>query len=181
MSTTLTQVHEAILARLRDTFQKVTVESYDPDPKLSVLAPALFLELEEFDPGDDIGDGRLPAQCRFSIHCVLGWEVENLALEIREFAAAVAMLVRDNGIWLKGSVLTKPKQIGAYPGNFRKDTNSGYDSWVVSWEQTVYLGESVWTADGITPQKVYLAHAPGREVPAAQEHDKVFDATITDS
>lgn len=173
MSTTLTQVYEAILARLHEKFPKVTVESYDPDPKLSVLAPALFLELEEFDPGDDIGDGRLPAQCRFSIHCVLGWEVENLALEIREFAAAVIMFVRDNGIWLKGSVLTKPKQIGAYPGNFRKDTNSGYDSWVVSWEQTVYLGESIWTADGITPQQVLFAYAPNGKTPPVNEYEEI--------
>jgi|GEM_PF-982893 len=181
MSTTLTQVHEAILARLRDKFPKVTVESYDPDSELSVLAPALFLELEDFDPGDDIGDERLPAQCRFSIHCVLGWEVENLALEIREFAAAVAMLVRNDGIWQKGGALTNPKLISAYPGNFRKDMNSGYDSWVVSWEQTVYLGESIWTAEGITPQQVSFAHAPNGTSPPINEYEEINDARITDS
>ena len=181
MSVTLTQVHNAILARLREKFPKATVESYNPEESLSVLAPALLLELEEFDPGDDAGDDRLPAQCRFSIHCVLGWEVKNLALEIREFAAAVVMLVRNDGIWLKGSVLTKPKQIGAYPGNFRKDMNSGYDSWVVSWEQTVYLGESVWTAEGVTPQQVHFAYAPGGKTPPINEYDEITDERNADN
>lgn len=170
--TTITEVHEAIKAKLRETFPKVTVDDYNPEPELSVLAPALLLELEEFPMGADVGDDRYPAACRFSVHCVLGWEVKSLALELWEFSAAVAQLIRKSGVWVKGGVLTKPEGLEVYPGSFRKDTQQGYDSRVVTWNQTLYLGESMWNADGITPQEIYLAYAPGGDVPPADEHEK---------
>ncbi len=155
--TTITAVHEAIKAALRGAFPKVTVDDYHPESELSVLAPALLLELEEFPLGDDVGDDRYPAACRWSVHCILGWETAGLALELWEFSAAVAQFVKKNGVWLKGSVLTKPAELEVYPGTLRKDTRRGYDSRIVTWTQTLYLGESWWSADGIVPHEIHLS------------------------
>ena len=146
MNINITDAQNAIISAFKKNFKRVTVESYEPSAALSELAPACLLDLEEFPKGSDIGDGRYPARCRFSVHCVLGHEVEDMQLELREFAVAVSQFVSEEGIWLGGSVMKPPTNIDAYPGNFKKDTNGGYDSWVVSWEQTIYLGASKWEA-----------------------------------
>ncbi|MBJ7539893.1 hypothetical protein [Marinomonas transparens] len=149
MNINLTDVHDAIIAALKDRFLKVTVDSYNPTQHLSSLAPACLLDIEELPKSPDVGDGRYPVQARFSIHCVLGMEVENLQIELREFAVAVSQFVYENGIWISGSVLEKPLDIEAYPGNFRKDTRHGFDSFVVSWSQKLYLGASTWQPDNV--------------------------------
>ncbi len=172
--TTLTEVHHGILAKIRERFPGMVVDSYEPNDDLSKLAPACLLELEEFSSGNNVGDNRYPARCRFSIHCILGYEENNRALSIREFAGSITQLVQKHGVWVKGSLVSGAENIEAYPGNFKKDTCKGYDSWVVSWEQTIYLGESMWATEGSTPQDVYFGLAPGGEVQSADDHEGVY-------
>ncbi|WP_394179629.1 hypothetical protein [Marinomonas posidonica] len=140
----LTDVHQAITDALKSRFPKVTIESYDPNKNMYELAPACLLNIEELPKAPDVGDGRYPVVAQFAIHCVLGQEVDNLQMELQEFAIAVSQFVYEKGIWLTGSVLEKPFNIEAYPGNFRKETQGGFDSWVVNWEQKLYLGASTW-------------------------------------
>ena len=169
MTTTLEAVQAGIKTALAERFALVSVASYSTDSDLSVLAPACLLELEEFPMGADAGDGRYSAQCNFAIHCVLAYSLENRTAELIEFAAAIAQLVRSS-YWLKGSV-TRGEQVEVFPGNFHKDTNGGYESWVVSWQQTVYLGESMWSAEGIAPQQVLIARAENGESAPVDAHE----------
>lgn len=140
----LSDVHQAIIDALKTRFPKVTIDSYDPSENLTQLAPACLLNIEELPKAPDVGDGRYPVLAQFAIHCVLGREVKNLQMELQEFAVAVSQFVNEMGIWLTGAVLEKPLNIEAYPGNFRKETKGGFDSWVVNWEQKLYLGASTW-------------------------------------
>lgn len=144
MNITITEVQDAIKLALKNKFPKITVDSYDPSGDLSKLAPACLLDVEELPKAPDIGDGRYSVNARISIHCILGFEEKNLQTELQEFAIAVSQFVYEYGIWLPGSVVTKPKDIDAYPGNFKTTTSGGYDSWVVSWQQNLYLGASKW-------------------------------------
>nr|VFJ67599.1 MAG: hypothetical protein BECKFW1821B_GA0114236_11329 [Candidatus Kentron sp. FW] len=57
------------------------------------------------------------------------------------------------------------------PGEFKLG-QEGYDSWYATWEQTVYLGESVWNLEGVIPEKIYLGRSP--EIGAAHEQDYTF-------
>jgi hypothetical protein len=148
-SINLSDVHQAIIDALKDRFPKVTIASYDPSENLESLAPACLLNIEELPKAPDVGDGRYPVLAQFAIHCVLGREVDNLQMELQEFAVAVSQFVYEKGIWLKGSVLEKPFNIEAYPGNFRKETKGGFDSWVVNWEQKLYLGASTWQPETV--------------------------------
>lgn len=151
LNITITELQEKILLAFKERFPKISVESYDAFEDLSELAPACLLDLEEFPKGDDVGDGRYPATCRLSIHCVLGYEVSKLQLELREFAMSVSQFISNNSIWIKSGVVSPAKKISAYPGNFKKSDSgksssnyTGFDSWVVSWEQNVFIGESEW-------------------------------------
>lgn len=145
----LSDVHQAIIDALKARFPRVTIGSYDPRENLETLAPACLLNIEELPKAPDVGDGRYPVVAQFAIHCVLGREVTDLQMELQEFAVAVSQFVYEKGIWLKGSVLEKPFNIEAYPGNFRKDTLGGFDSWVVTWEQKLYLGASTWQPEAV--------------------------------
>lgn len=144
MNPTITSIHDAIKAALSNKFLRVNIDTYEPLKDLSELAPALLINFEELPKAVDVGDGRYPVNARISLHCVLGYEVKNLQIELQEFAISVSQFVYENGIWLNGSVVSKPTGITAFPGNFKKATSGGYDSWVVSWDQHLYLGESEW-------------------------------------
>jgi hypothetical protein len=145
----LSDVHQAVIDALKDRFPKVTIASYDPSENLASLTPACLLNIEELPKAPDVGDGRYPVLAQFAIHCVLGREVENLQMELQEFAVAVSQFVYEKGIWKTGSVVEKPHNIEAYPGNFRKETKGGFDSWVVNWEQKLYLGASTWQPEEV--------------------------------
>ncbi|RBO82627.1 hypothetical protein [Marinomonas aquiplantarum] len=145
----LSDVHQAIIDALKARFHRVTIDSYDPNDNLETLAPACLLNIEELPKAPDVGDGRYPVVAQLAIHCVLGREVPNLQIELQEFAVAVSQFVYEKGIWLTGSVVEKPFNIEAYPGNFRKETQGGFDSWVVNWEQKLYLGASTWQPETI--------------------------------
>jgi len=160
MSATLTDLHQAILAALRDQFtgRVDTIAHYAPLGSDPIDTPALLLELEEADEGDDIGDGRMPLRGRWAIHCVLSLHTPEVALSVREMAAEVMTLVRRNG-WGMGPSIGRPKGLHMAPGDMRPG-QAGYESWVVSWEQTLYLVASLWDGTGITPSKVFLGIAP---------------------
>lgn len=145
MSISLSDAYQAISDKLKAKFPKITVVQYDPAEDLSELAPACLLDIEEFSKTLDQGSGTFPVKARISIHCVLSAEVKNLQLELREFAVSVSQFIHDEGIWFKNSSCSDPSEIEAFPGNFRKGTHKAFDSWVVTWEQEFYLGESKWS------------------------------------
>lgn len=147
MNITITEIQEIIKTAFKNKFSKVTVDSYDSDSNLHELAPACLLSLEEFEKGTDAGDGKYPAKCLFSVHCILGQELDNTEIELQELAIAVSQFVSDDGIWTTGSVVKPAKNIEAFPGNFKKGTDNAYSSWVVSWTQTIYIGSSKWSED----------------------------------
>jgi len=144
ISVSISDIQDKIIEKIKEKFPDLTVESYDPSADLYQLAPAILLDLEAFPKGQDVGCGRYPVDARFSLHCVLGYEADDLQRQLREMAIAVSQFIDNNGIWFGEGVVTKAKQIEAYPGNFKKDEVAGYDSTVVSWEQTCFLGESTW-------------------------------------
>lgn len=159
MTISLSDAYTVIRDKLKARFTKINVVNYDPLEDLSELAPACLLNIEEFSKIVDQGDGRFPIRVRISIHCVLGAEVENLQLELREFASSVSQFIYEEGIWFELSSCSDPMQIEAFPGNFRKGSNKAFDSWVVTWEQEFYLGESKWNF-GSPVGEVYYAVNP---------------------
>ena len=143
MNYSITAVHDAIIAAFQSHFPKVTVKSYETELMLHEITPACLLDIEEFSKGVSCGDGRYSVTARIAVHCVLGQEVSNVLLRIREFAVAVSTFVDEEGLWIKGCT-EKAKRIDAMPGNFSNETSMGYESWVVSWDQVLNLGESKW-------------------------------------
>jgi len=133
-------------------------EPWDPvedaaEPVL--LTPALLLELESIEPDDnDLNmPGRIAMRCAWAVHAVLSLRTVDLQIALPELAAAVIALVRKTGTdplqppltgnrWGLGEALGAPEAVGARPAEFRPGLN-GHDSWVITWEQVIYLPESL--------------------------------------
>lgn len=146
LSVSISDIQDEIIKQLKLKFPNTTIESYEPLSDLHDLAPAILLDLESFPKGKDGGCGRYPIDARFSLHCVLGFEADDLQRQLREMAISVSQYIDEKSLWFGDSVVKKAEQIEAYPGNFKQDDILGYDSIVVSWEQACYLGDSAWTA-----------------------------------
>lgn len=143
MNHSITAVHDAMVAALKSRFPKVMVKSYETGLKLHEITPACLLDIEELPSNNPSADGRYPVNARIAIHCILGCEISLVQLQVREFALAVSQFIYEEGLWIKGCT-EKAQRIDAMPGNFSNETSMGYESWVVSWDQVLNLGESKW-------------------------------------
>lgn len=173
---TLRELHTAMVRSFADRYaeQVETIGAYDPFPDVTsqdpqaLVTPALLLELVDIAPGEDDGTERVPLRLTLAAHCILSFRTADLQIELREFAADVLAHVRHNR-WGYPAAARAPEQVSAQAGEFRPDL-AGFDSWQVTWEQTVHVGTDVW-AGGIAPTEVYLGIAP--EIGAAYVDDYV--------
>tara|TARA_R110002051_G_scaffold71744_1_gene129614 strand:- start:454 stop:1005 length:552 start_codon:yes stop_codon:yes gene_type:complete len=162
--TDFTALHESMVLDLKSKIKFIkTVEAYDPTsdetgPQHSLVkTPAALIELTELRPGKSLGDGRQSFRCEFIFHCILSTTTKNVELEIRNYAAAVAKAIHKNR-WGFESAVEQPSDIGAYPGVF-KSGDKGFESWVVSFSQNIYLGNIGINEESI-PEDVFYSMAP---------------------
>ena len=161
----LRQLHDAIIADLTERYadRVYTIAAYDPFPekngaeRLPITTPALLLDVESIDEGEEDGTDRQPLRLTITLHCILSFRTSDTQLELREFAADVAARVRHNR-WGLNAAVDHPQAINAQPGEFVPE-QAGYDSWRVTWEQQVYVGVNIW-AGGQLPEEIYLGIAP---------------------
>ena len=165
MAGQLDAYHAALVAFFKGKFGDSlgTVQAYfpetqsdDPEAGLTINTPALLVELEKHSTGQDLGDERTAVKCEISIHCILGTGTPNLQQELRNFGVEVQRLLTDKGSLIAGREgfclggdagveASSPEDVNGMPGWWQKGGASGYDSWAVIFEQTVWIGESVWS------------------------------------
>ncbi len=160
----LRQIHDAIIDDLTERYRDrvYTIMSYDmwpdddgQDPQ-PIITPAIILELDAIDPGDDDGTDRQSLMLTWSAHCIISIRTQDMQIELREFAADVLSHVRHNR-WGLGSAVSPPEDLVAIPDEFIPE-NAGYESWIAQWRQQSYVGSDFWA--GVAPKEVYLGIAP---------------------
>lgn len=162
----LRQLHDAILADLREHYldRVQTIAAYDPFPEADdqarqpLTTPALLLDLEAIDPGEEDGTDRQALRLTWAAHCVLSFRTAQLQVELREFAADLLGHIRYNR-WGLAPAVAPPTALSAQPGEFVPGL-AGYDTWLARWEQQVYVGADVWSAAGIAPTEVWFSTVP---------------------
>jgi hypothetical protein len=140
-TTTIKALHAAIESSLRAHFN-ASVQQYGTYQPLDTDDVALHLP------------GCVALRCALAVHVVLGVLTDDLQVALRELAAAVITLVRQtdtaaaarpplNGNhWGLGEAVGTPEAVSARPAEFRPGLN-GFDAWIVTWEQIVYLPETL--------------------------------------
>jgi hypothetical protein len=159
--TTYTAYSAAVIAALKARFGVQTdppfrFGEYELDDELSgeadsvIATPALLLEVEQWD-AEDTGApdtmGRRPRRFVVNVHCLLGFETPRLQAALRElslevddllFPAAATHTRRRGADWGLGPAVEPAERSGGQKGGFRPGLH-GIDSWIVSFEQVVYL------------------------------------------
>ncbi|GJB12989.1 hypothetical protein KAM448_28970 [Aeromonas caviae] len=134
-----------------------TVDAYDVTRKGTIKTPAVLLEALEMKPGRRVTGGRTPLTVEFYAHCVLSVKTDNVALEVRNFAARLMQEI-DGNTWGLGEFAERPTGLSAFPGVFNPD-EKGFESWVIGWEQTLHLGD-VWEGVDFLPEHVFWGEYP---------------------
>lgn len=145
-------------------------EAADGQP-LPIKTPAIILEVDSADGGDDVGDDRTPLTVQITAYCILGRSTTDLQVQVRTFAAQLFALARKNK-WGLGKNVSFPSGFTLGAGKFDPEKN-GYESFFVSWEQTLYLGTSVWDATGIQPTEVWWGWSPEIGIPHVADYIRV--------
>lgn len=154
MSSELDAYHDALVAffvaKFGDSLDTVQAyfpdtQSDDPESGLTIDTPAILIELEKHSEGKKQGDGRAVVNCEIAVHCILGTSTPNLQRELRNFGVEVQRLLTEQGFCLHEVPAGTPEDVNGMPGWWQKAGAGGYDSWVVIFEQTVLIGESVWS------------------------------------
>jgi len=150
---------DAILAGLEADFgDRVTTIGFH-DPALRELSlPALVLDMTTLDIGEDTGDGRVPAQASWVIHCLMPQDAEDPELLVRSMAAEVLGRVRMNK-WGMGSDVSYPDELSAEQGTLFPGV-SGHTHWTVSWQQVLYLQIDEDTEAEFLPEEYYSSFEP---------------------
>lgn len=163
----LIDVHEAMVQSIKNKMPMLkTVQSYEPFTRDTIETPSVLIEAVEMKPGKRTGDERLSVTVEFLAHCCLSIRTDRVELEIRNFAAKLMRVIEGNR-WGLAEAVERPTRLSAMPGMFKPD-DKGFESWVVSWEQTIHLG-NVWQDTEFMPQEVFIGLSP--EIGAAHKDD----------
>jgi hypothetical protein len=152
----IAQIITQITAHFAD--KSVNVKIFDENDR-EITAPAILFDIEEISEGNDRGEEMTPLDCVCSAYCVLAANTPDLQAAIRDFAAAMLTLARQNN-WQLINQATMPEALRAVPAEFAPK-NPQIESWVVEWNQTFYLGESIWDDEGVVPTVVNIGYDDG--------------------
>lgn len=153
----LTDLHKAIVAQLKKDFRKVpTCEAY-PELVGKIVIPALFIELDDLAPTDDVGTEQLPVDARFITYVVYDRTVDDDRLQAASLAASVALAVKKAGRFGRK---IGPARVVRIAQDTSKPELFGFTVWAVEWLHELRLGESIWDGDGVVPVEVMLGYAP---------------------
>lgn len=154
----LDALHNAIIDRLAAAIPDVvTVEAYSDDRR-TLQAPAILVELEDFEaaPDDNPGTEQLAVVARFSARIVIGFRTANAKRAIRKLAAAVGVVVHRNR-W--GLHVGPAEVLTITPDDFEPALDQ-FEVWRVEWQQPLALGAGVWVNDGSIPTEVLFSVVP---------------------
>jgi len=117
--------------------------------------PVVIIELDEmtFDEDDE---NQIAVDCFMNAHCVLGIQTrisnQDLELQLRIFGLAVGRIIYGNDLGF--DFVSRPERFHIGPGKFvdmgdsAKKGGTGYDSWVVSWHQTITVDRLLLPKEG---------------------------------
>ncbi|WP_252180226.1 hypothetical protein [Endozoicomonas sp. 4G] len=150
---------DAILSNLTAHFtDRVTTLRFHDPAQRPLVAPAIILDLESFALGEDPGDGRVPVQASWTLHCLMPQSAENSEILVRSLAAEVFALVQFNK-WQLGKETDFPENLDASQGTLWPGMH-GHNHWTVSWDQMLYVTLKADSTPPFCPDECYSSFEP---------------------
>ena len=138
----LAQLFWAIEQHLDDNLPGLQMVAVWPDlsGRQHIPLPAVFLELAEFEPGQDIGTGETVLVCKFEARIVVDVLRDDHQRQAAQLATQLAVLLRAQTWGLE----VEPAEFVQAVQDWTRPELDGYTVWLVEWNQQVYLGSEEW-------------------------------------
>lgn len=161
---TLEQMYDAISATIRAQMPAIRFADAWPDIKRRIILPAVLLELDELEPGDDPGTGETALIARFQARIIVDSRPEAGNRAASMLASQLAVLLRDQQ-W--GLPIDTAQFLRACP-DFMRPELDGYTVWLVEWTHEFHLGQFTWPWQDDSGRVLYLGIDP--ETGSGNEH-----------
>ncbi|WP_455825119.1 hypothetical protein [Pseudomonas graminis] len=138
----LSQLYQAIEQHLTEHLSGIKAVLFWPDiqENQGIPLPSVFLEMAEFEPGNDIGTGESSLVCKFEARIIVDPIQPNHHEQAVHLVSQLAVLLRQQSWGLDVNVA----QFERATQDWTKPELDGYVVWVVEWTHQVYLGVEVW-------------------------------------
>lgn len=135
----LTQLVNGVAQTLATKIAGMATVSAFPQIGKRIRLPALLIDIDQLEPGEDPGTGELAMKASIQAYIVVDPVVGNAQALVKELAARVAMAgIHEN--WGVPVAPAKLVQIG--DASFRPELN-GYETWLVEWTNDIRLGTEI--------------------------------------
>lgn len=173
--TDFSELHDAQAHALGEALPMVdTIKEFEPNAlSKQIKKPCILIEVAEMAPTGGVGN-IIWLNAQFQAHCLLPVAMPRAELECQNFAAVVMKTVHKNTWGLSGVKL--PEEINAFPGIYSTKAK-GFRSWIVSWWQTIAIGEQA-TGAVFGPDNLMLSEAPRVGAGHKDDYEVVKDGFI---
>lgn len=153
----LDQLYRAIEQQLQSDLPGIKAVATWPNIKDRIALPVVFLEMAEFEPGQDVGTGETTLVCRFEARIIVDPIKPQHCQQAAHLAAQLAVLLRMQtwGLPVEPAEFTQAMQ------DWTKPELDGYTVWLVEWTQQLYLGAEEWPWPDEPPGTLVVDVEPG--------------------
>ena len=133
-------LYQAIEQQIQQHLPGVELVSFWPDIGNHIPLPAVFLDIGEINPGQDIGTGETTLSITFEARVIVDVILADHYRQAVQLATQLAVLLRMQSWGLP----VEPAEFQRSSQDWTRPELDGYTVWLVEWTQTLYLGEQEW-------------------------------------
>lgn len=135
----LTQLVNGVAQTLSVKITGMATISAFPDIGKRIRLPALLIDIDQLEPGDDPGTGELALKVSIQCYVVIDPTAGNAQALVKDLAARVAVAGMNEN-W--GVPVAPAKLIQLGDASFRPEL-LGYETWLVEWTNDIRLGAEI--------------------------------------
>ena len=133
-------LYQAIEKQIQQHLPGVELVSFWPNIDNHIPLPAVFLDIGEINPGQDIGTGETTLTITFEARVIVDVIRADHYRQAVHLATQLAVLLRMQSWGLP----VEPAEFQRSSQDWTRPELDGYTVWLVEWTQTLYLGEQEW-------------------------------------
>ena len=133
-------LYQAIEKQIQQHLPGVELVSFWPNIDNHIPLPAVFLDIGEINPGQDIGTGETTLTITFEARVIVDVILADHYRQAVQLATQLAVLLRLQSWGLP----VEPAEFQRSSQDWTRPELDGYTVWLVEWTQTLYLGEQEW-------------------------------------
>ncbi|NBG93133.1 hypothetical protein [Pseudomonas sp. 9.1(2019)] len=133
-------LYQAIEKQIQQHLPGVELVSFWPNIDNHIPLPAVFLDIGEINPGQDIGTGETTLTITFEARVIVDVILADHYRQAVQLATQLAVLLRLQswGLPVEAAEFQRSSQ------DWTRPELDGYTVWLVEWTQTLCLGEQEW-------------------------------------